>query len=136
MPLFETILDYIPAPDCDPEAPFQMLVSSIDYNEFVGGIGLPEQPVPELAAGDVLALLTGEGRVVDGEGHFQGWGGEVEGKKCEPIERVVIDVPADCVGAVMEKLGARKGEFCPPPPGRPHGGAKPGTRTPPGAWSQ
>ena len=36
---------------------------------------------------------------------------EVEGKRCEPIERVVIDVPADCVGAVMEKLGSRKGEF-------------------------
>ncbi len=31
--------------------------------------------------------------------------------KCEPIERVVIDVPTDYVGAVMEKLGSRKGEF-------------------------
>ena len=40
VPLFETILDYIPAPDCDPEAPFQMLVSSIDYNEFVGRIAV------------------------------------------------------------------------------------------------
>ena len=36
---------------------------------------------------------------------------EVDGVKCEPIERVVIDVPTDYVGAVMEKLGARKGEF-------------------------
>ena len=39
-PLFDTILDYIPAPDVDPEAPFQMLVSSIDYNEFVGRIAI------------------------------------------------------------------------------------------------
>ena len=31
VPLFETILEYIPAPECDTEAPFQMLVSSIDY---------------------------------------------------------------------------------------------------------
>ena len=39
-PLFDTILDYIPAPDMDTEAPFQMLVSSIDYNEFVGRIAI------------------------------------------------------------------------------------------------
>ena len=30
---------------------------------------------------------------------------------CEPVERVVVDVPSDCMGSVMEKLGARKGEF-------------------------
>ena len=40
VPLFETILDYIPAPEADTEAPFQMLVSSIDYNEFVGRIAI------------------------------------------------------------------------------------------------
>ena len=39
-PLFETILDYIPAPAGDPEANTQMLVSTIDYNEFVGRIGV------------------------------------------------------------------------------------------------
>ena len=36
---------------------------------------------------------------------------EIDGATCEPIERVVIDVPSDYMGAVMEKLGARKGEF-------------------------
>ena len=36
---------------------------------------------------------------------------EIDGKKCEPIERVVVDVPQEAMGAVMEKLGARKGEF-------------------------
>ena len=40
VPLFETILDYIPAPEADTEQPFQMLVSSIDYNEFVGRIAI------------------------------------------------------------------------------------------------
>lgn len=35
----------------------------------------------------------------------------IDGKKCEPIERLVIDVPSDCVGAVIEKLGARKSEM-------------------------
>ncbi len=39
-PLFETILSYIPAPEADETAPFQMLVSSIDYNEFVGRIAI------------------------------------------------------------------------------------------------
>ena len=39
-PLFETILQYIPAPKGDPDAPAQMLISTIDYNEFVGRIGI------------------------------------------------------------------------------------------------
>jgi GTP-binding protein len=39
-PLFETILDYIPAPAGDPDANTQMLISTIDYNEFVGRIGV------------------------------------------------------------------------------------------------
>ena len=37
-PLFETILEYIPAPQGDDTAPLQMLVSSLDYNEYVGRI--------------------------------------------------------------------------------------------------
>ncbi len=40
MPLLDTILDYIPAPEGDPEAPTQLLVSTIDYNEYVGRIGI------------------------------------------------------------------------------------------------
>ena len=36
---------------------------------------------------------------------------EKTAKSCEPMERVLIDVPEDCVGSVMEKLGARKGEL-------------------------
>ena len=36
---------------------------------------------------------------------------EIDGVKCEPIERLVVDVPSDCVGAVMEKIGSRKGDL-------------------------
>lgn len=36
---------------------------------------------------------------------------EIGGKKCEPIEELTIDVPADSVGTVMEKMGPRKGEL-------------------------
>ncbi len=246
-PLFDTIIDYIPAPDVDLDAPFQMLVSSIDYNEFVGRIaigriergtvkqnqeiavcnyhhpdaapqkakatalyefdGLSKVPVQEAAAGNIIAM-SGIGDVTIGDtvcapervepiefvqisaptiemtfsvndSPFAGREGkfvtsrqlrdrlfretlkdvslkvsevenstdsfnvagrgemslsilietmrregyelqvspprvlyqEVDGVKCEPIERVVIDVPTDYVGAVMEKLGSRKGEF-------------------------
>ena len=38
--LFETILEYIPAPEGDPEAETQVLISTIDYNEYVGRIGV------------------------------------------------------------------------------------------------
>ena len=36
---------------------------------------------------------------------------EVDGKLCEPCEKLLIDVPADCVGSVMERMGTRKGEL-------------------------
>ena len=246
VPLFETILEYIPAPECDTEAPFQMLVSSIDYNDFVGRIaigriergtlkqnqdivvcnyhdpeavlrkarataiyefeGLARNPVTESTAGNIIAM-SGIGDITIGDticapsavepiefvkisaptlemtfsvndSPFAGKEGkfvtsrqlrdrlyretlkdvslrvtdtdketafnvagrgemslsilietmrregyefqvspprvlyqEIDGVKCEPVERVVTDVPADNVGAVMEKLGARKAEF-------------------------
>ena len=40
VPLFETILNYIPAPEGDPQADTQVLISTIDYNEYVGRIGV------------------------------------------------------------------------------------------------
>lgn len=40
MPLFETIVNYIPAPEGDPDAGMQVLISTIDYNEYVGRIGV------------------------------------------------------------------------------------------------
>ena len=246
-PLFDTILDYIPAPEVDLDAPFQMLVSSIDYNEFVGRIaigriergsvkqnqeiavcnyhhpdaapvkakatalyefdGLAKVPVQEVEAGNIIAM-SGIGDVTIGDticspekvepiefvqisaptiemtfsvndAPFAGREGkfvtsrqlrdrlfretlkdvslkvsemegatdsfnvagrgemslsilietmrregyelqvspprvlyqEIDGVKCEPIERLVVDVPADCVGAVMEKIGSRKGDL-------------------------
>ena len=40
VPLFETIIEHSPAPEGDPEAPTQVLISTIDYNEYVGRIGV------------------------------------------------------------------------------------------------
>ena len=246
-PLFDTILDYIPAPDMDTEAPFQMLVSSIDYNDFVGRIaigriergtvkqnqeiavcnyhapdaapkkakavsmyqfeGLNRVPVQEATAGNIIAM-SGIGDITIGDticatdcvepiefvkisaptlemtfsvndGPFAGREGKyvtsrqirerlkretfkdvslrvsevenatdsfnvagrgemslsilietmrregyefqvspprvlyqtIDGVLCEPMERLVADVPTEACGAVIEKLSARKGEM-------------------------
>ena len=245
-PLFETILEYIPAPEADTEAPFQMLVSSIDYNEFVGRIaigriergtikqnqeiavcnyhdpdsapkkakatalyefdGLAKVPVQQSTAGNIIAM-SGIGDITIGDticapeavepiefvkisaptmemtfsvndSPFAGKEGkfvtsrqirerlmretlkdvslrvsdtdstdsfnvagrgemhlsilietmrregyefqvspprvlyqEIDGKKCEPMERLVVDVPSDAIGAVIEKIGKRKGDL-------------------------
>ena len=243
-PLFDTILKYIPAPEGDDKGPAQVLISTIDYNDYVGRIGIgrisrgrltdgmmvvrtnashPDQvtlpwrltalsvfdglkrvPAPEVSMGDIVAL-TGlqdisigdtvcdpehpdplpfvaiteptvtmtfsvndspfagrEGayvtsrhlrarlyreletdvslRVKDGETPdcFDVWGrGElhlsilietmrregyefqvskpevlyktIDGQRCEPIERMVADVPQAYAGAVIEKMGRRHG---------------------------
>ena len=246
-PLFDTILSYIPAPEADLDQPFQMLVSAIDYNEFVGRIaigrvergvlkqnqeiavcnyhdpdapakkakavsmyefqGLGKQPITEATVGNIIAM-SGIGDITIGdticapecveplpfvkisaptmemtfsvndspyagrEGKFvtsrqlrdrlfretlkdvslrvteidgatdafnvagrgemslsilietmrrEGYEFQVspprvlyrtiDGKKCEPIERLVADVPSESVGAVIEKLGSRKGDL-------------------------
>ncbi len=246
-PLFDTILEYIPAPEADADAPFQMLVSAIDYNEFVGRIaigriergvikqnqeiavcnyhnagaapgrakavsiyefdGLGKKAVTQSAAGNIIAM-SGIGditigdticavaspeplpflqisaptmemtfsindspfagregkfvtsrqirerlmretlkdvslRVTELEGamdafHVAGRGEmhlsilietmrregyefqvspprvlyrEIDGVMCEPIERLVADVPGDSVGAVIEKIGSRRGDL-------------------------
>jgi len=40
MPLFEAIIQHIPGPECEPDGPFQALISTIDYNDYVGRIGV------------------------------------------------------------------------------------------------
>ena len=244
VPLFDTIIDYIPAPQGNKEEPLQLLVSSIDYNEYVGRIavgrvergtirvnqevticdyhdasiqkkgkvvalyefdGLGKAPITEASAGEIVALsgmaditigrtlcspeaiealpfvkisdptiemtfrvndspFAGkEGKFVTsrnlrdrlekellkdvslhvtevgtdafnvagrGEMHLsilmetmrrEGYEFAVstprvltktiDGKLCEPIERMVADVPEECMGAVIEKMGRRKGDL-------------------------
>ena len=57
-PLFETIIDYIPAPEGDPEAGTQMLISTIDYNEYVGRIGVGKVENGTIAVGQELTRLN------------------------------------------------------------------------------
>ena len=57
-PLFETILEYIPAPEGDPDAPVQTLISTIDYNEYVGRIGIGKVDNGKLAVNQECVLVN------------------------------------------------------------------------------
>ena len=57
-PLFETILKYIPAPEGDPEEDTQVLISTIDYNEYVGRIGVGKVENGTIAVNQELTLLN------------------------------------------------------------------------------
>lgn len=57
-PLFETILDYIPAPEGDEEAGTQVLISTIDYNEYVGRIGVGKVDNGKIRVNQEVALVN------------------------------------------------------------------------------
>ena len=58
VPLFETILDYIPAPSGDPDAGTQILISTIDYNEYVGRIGIGKVDNGTIAVNDEVVIVN------------------------------------------------------------------------------
>ena len=57
-PLFETILNYIPAPEGDPDAGTQVLVSTIDYNEYVGRIGIGKVDNGSVKVGQDVVIVN------------------------------------------------------------------------------
>src|SRR6184192_1931924 len=56
-PLFQTILDTIPAPKADPNGPFQMLVSTLDYSSYLGRIAIGRIERGRVKVGETVALL-------------------------------------------------------------------------------
>ena len=66
-PLFETIRDNIQPPEGDVNAPFQMLIAHIDYNDYLGRIATGKVANGSIAAGDNVALIKGDGRVTRGK---------------------------------------------------------------------
>jgi GTP-binding protein len=71
-PLFQAILDHVPAPKGDPEGPFQMLVSTLDFSSFLGRIAIGRIERGGVKVGDQVALLplgqpglVGEGESVE-----------------------------------------------------------------------
>lgn len=57
-PLFETILNYIPAPEGDPDAGTQILISTIDYNEYVGRIGIGKVDNGSVKVGQDVVIVN------------------------------------------------------------------------------
>lgn len=58
--LFKTIIDNIPAPEGDMEAPLQMLISTIDYNEYVGRIGIGKIERGKISANQEVIIVNKE----------------------------------------------------------------------------
>jgi GTP-binding protein len=61
-PLLDAIVDQIPGPAVDPQQPLQMLVTTIDWSEYVGRIAIGRVQSGSLRAGQTVALLQAEGR--------------------------------------------------------------------------
>ncbi len=64
-PLFDLIIKKVPAPECDPDEPFQMLISSIDYNDYLGRIGIGRIHSGAVKTGDNIVLISKDGKLVN-----------------------------------------------------------------------
>jgi len=62
-PLLDAILEFVPEPDVDVEAPFQMQVSSLDYNSYVGVIGIGRIKQGKIKRGQQISLIDVEGKI-------------------------------------------------------------------------
>jgi len=65
-PLLEAIVEHVPAPDVDIDAPFQMQVSSLDFNSYVGVIGIGRIKQGKIKRNQPLSLINNEGKVRNG----------------------------------------------------------------------
>jgi len=65
-PLFEMIAERVSAPEADPEAPFQMLVTSIDYNDYIGRIATGKIFNGRIRAGETIAAVHRDGTTTRG----------------------------------------------------------------------
>jgi len=66
-PLFETILKHVPAPDVDPEGPFQMQVSSLDYSSYVGAIAIGRIKRGKVKTGQPVTVIDAAGETRPGK---------------------------------------------------------------------
>ncbi|RVU85422.1 translational GTPase TypA [Leucothrix sargassi] len=65
-PLFQAIVDNVSHPDVDPDAPFQLQVSSLDYNSFVGLIGIGRIKQGKVAKNTTVKVIDSEGNIRNG----------------------------------------------------------------------
>ena len=120
-PLFEAILKHVPAPEGDMEGPLQILFSNIDYDDYTGRIGIGRVERGRVKNGQFVTLCKTDGTPQNARigklYQFEGLA-RVEHETAAlgdivavPMELLMIEVPEQYVGAVMEKLGARKAEI-------------------------
>ncbi len=64
-PLLDNIIKYVPLPKADEDSPFQMLISAIDYNDYLGRIGIGKVHSGIIKPGDNIVLITREGKKVN-----------------------------------------------------------------------
>ena len=60
-PLFETMLEHVPPPEADPDAPVQMLITTLDYSDYVGRIGIGRVFVGTLRASQEVTVIHRDG---------------------------------------------------------------------------
>lgn len=65
-PLLQTIIDFVPPPDVDPDGPFQMQISSLDYSSFVGTIGIGRISRGVIKTNTPVKIIDREGQVRSG----------------------------------------------------------------------
>ena len=65
-PLFEAIVEHVPVPDVDPDGPFQMQVSQLDYNSYVGVIGIGRITRGKVTTNTAVSLIDTEGKQRNG----------------------------------------------------------------------
>ncbi len=65
-PLFETIVEQVPAPDTDSEGPFQMQISTLDYNSYVGVIGIGRVKRGKVKTNTQVKIIDREGQIRSG----------------------------------------------------------------------
>ncbi len=96
-PLFETIIHYIPAPEGDPDAPTQVLISTIDYNEYVGRIGVGKVDNGTLHVGDDMVIVNA---------HDPDKNQKVKISKLYEFDGLnKVDVPSATVGSIVAISG-------------------------------
>src|SRR5690606_5540620 len=65
VPLLENIINHVPHPKADLDSPFAMLISAIDYNDYLGRIGIGRVYSGKIKTGDSIVLITREGEKIN-----------------------------------------------------------------------
>lgn len=111
-PLFKTIIDNIPAPDVDEEAPLQMLVNTLDYDDYVGRIVVGRIVRGKLHNGEQVMLMQEEKNVPQKVGRLYGYQGL---KRVEVQEASAGDIVA-VIGLDDPKIGDTIADLVTPEP--------------------